>query len=119
MIEIHLPFPPEHCWPNKRSRNYHVNSTAEAKAKLWGAIAARQAKPQLWAWLSDDKIPLHLVVHPMPRGPAPDEDNIVAALKHSFDGIAAVLGVDDRQFKVPTLEFAKRVPGGAVKVRVG
>jgi hypothetical protein len=49
---------------------------------------------------------VHIVVHAKPKGPLPDRDNCVAAAKAYLDGIAQRLGVNDRHFATPTVEFA-------------
>jgi hypothetical protein len=64
-------------------------------------------------------IPIHLIAHPKPDGPLPDRDNLIASLKSHFDGIAEVIGVNDRDFAAPTVTFADRCQRGKVIVEIG
>ncbi len=53
-------------------------------------------------------IPVTITVYPKKSGPLPDRDNCVAACKHSLDAIAAVIGVNDRNFATPVVVFGPR-----------
>jgi crossover junction endodeoxyribonuclease RusA len=114
---ITLPFPPLHCWPNARSRSHWPSTDAKAKAKRWAYLATRAAA----GGFSGDgsSIPVTVHVHAKPRGPLPDGDNVNAACKAYFDGIAEALGVNDRHFVVAAPVFGERVKGGKVVIKIG
>lgn len=80
--------------------------------------ATRYVKPITWKHDGTSRFDLHIMVHPMPVGPVPDQQNIIAALKAHFDGIADALGVNDKLFNAPTLEFIERTRNGKIYVRV-
>ena len=48
-------------------------------------------------------IRLHYLIAWEPRRKTMDRDNLIAALKHAQDGIAHVIGIDDRYFLEPTV----------------
>jgi crossover junction endodeoxyribonuclease RusA len=54
-----------------------------------------------------------------PDGRARDLDNLLAAAKHSLDGVAAALAMDDREFEPVTLQRGDRRTHGALVVEVG
>lgn len=113
-MNIELPYPHKALWPNGRSH--------------WGTVASQKAKHRQWALLATvvamgdwqyagGAIKLTVLVYPKPKGPLPDQDNVVASCKAYFDGIADALGVDDRHFTAPKVEFAAEREGRFV-VRV-
>lgn len=118
MIRVELPYPHKLLWPNG-SRG-HVQSVASEKRKhkLWADLAALEAvqiagiatryAEYCGGSVAADTPPLRLnfVIHAKPKGPLPDRDNCVAAAKAYLDGIAQRLGVNDRMFAAPTVEFA-------------
>ncbi len=59
----------------------------------------------------DDYIEVQMIAHPRDKRKR-DEDNIIASMKSSLDGIADALGVNDASFHFKELEFAetKRPP---------
>lgn len=117
MIEITLPFPPKHCWPNSRSRSHWPSARDKKKARQWAWAAAMEVLPPCFK-SNGEPIQIKATLHPKPKGPAPDGDNVNAACKAYFDGIADALNVNDRLFCVAEPEFAERVPGGKVVVRI-
>lgn len=66
----------------------------------------------------DGEIPIHIVGHPKTANEV-DKQNLISGLKHHFDGIALALGVNDKHFAAPTVEWAEPVPRGKVVVTVG
>ena len=58
-------------------------------------------------------------MHPKPKGPPPDEDNVVASAKNYLDGIAQALKVNDRNFAAPKVVFADRCEHGRFVIEVG
>jgi hypothetical protein len=107
VLRVHLPWPDKLCWPNGSAGNHR--SVAAAKKKLrhaaeWAAIEARQK----YGPFEHDggEIPVKLIVHAKAKGPLPDKDNCVAAAKVMIDAIASQIGVNDRNFAAPVVEFA-------------
>lgn len=105
MIRVDLPYPHKALWPN--GRPHHLTKAREVKKhRLWAdtaALAALQKAP-----IGEVSAPfrVHLIVHAKATGPLPDRDNCVAAMKAYLDGIAQRLGVNDRCFAAPTVEFS-------------
>ena len=62
-------------------------------------------------------IRVSLTFCPPPRGPVPDLDNALTAQKGALDALAAVLGVNDRLFKI-RMEMGERCLAGAVLVEI-
>jgi len=98
---IVLPFPARVLWPNGRTLNHKFKAAAFKKAREQAAWAAKAANVRV----GNSPIPVHLIVKPKAKGPAPDADNCVSACKAYFDGIAAAIGINDRHFAAPTVEI--------------
>jgi crossover junction endodeoxyribonuclease RusA len=98
---IVLPFPAKVLWPNGRTLNHKFKAAAFRKAREQAAWAAKAANLRV----GNSPIPVHLIVKPKAKGPAPDADNCVSACKAYFDGIAAAIGINDRHFAAPTVEI--------------
>lgn len=111
MIEVS--FPPRPLWPNARP---HWAEKAKA-AKLARTQAFYATKSYLGQNpYPDGLIRLRYTLHPKPKGPHPDRDNIVAACKAIQDGICSALGVDDKALDAPQVLIADRRPSGALVV---
>lgn len=65
----------------------------------------------------DAKISINLTFCPPSRGPVPDLDNALTAQKGALDALAAVLGVNDRRFRI-SIQAGDRCRYGAVIVRM-
>lgn len=108
---IELPYPAKALWPNGRA-HWAAKSTATKKHRQWAhdatlaALGRSKGTPRAWS----------ITVYPKPRGPLPDRDNTLAAMKAYQDGIADALGLNDREFPSPTLHFAERTATGKVVV---
>lgn len=116
---VSLPWPDRLLWPNGSEGNRYAKSAAKKKARndaSWAAIHARQARG---SFIHDGKpIPIRLLVYAKPKGPLPDRDNCVAAIKVQLDAIAEQIGVNDRDFAAPEVYFmSPRV--GKMEVHVG
>jgi len=98
---IVLPFPAKVLWPNGRTLNHKFKAAAFRKAREQAAWAAKAANLRV----GNSPIPVHLIIKPKAKGPAPDADNCVSACKAYFDGIAAAIGINDRHFAAPTVEI--------------
>jgi hypothetical protein len=116
VIRVELPYPDKALWPNGRA-HFRTKAKAVKNHRAWADLAALQAVQiaqistacSLYsgAEVDSDQTPIrvHMLVYPKPRGPLPDKDNCVAAAKSYLDGIAQRLGINDRLFAAPTVEF--------------
>ncbi|WP_249343617.1 endonuclease [Delftia sp. PE138] len=111
MLEITLPWPPKELSPNAR---IHWAQLAKAK-KAYRAACAWTAREQGARALQDDKLHLSLTFYP-PSRRAFDLDNALARMKSGLDGLADVLGVDDKNWSL-NIARAEEI-GGMVKVEV-
>lgn len=112
MLTLTLPWPPKELSPNARQ---HWAKLAAAKKK-YRSLCADTA---LWQGASRmeaaQKLHIALTFFP-PTRRAYDLDNCLARMKSGLDGLADVLGVDDRNWTL-TIQKADEV-GGMVKVEV-
>lgn len=108
---IVLPWPPKELSPNAR---LHWTKLAKAK-KAYRAACAAQAMAQGLRRMQADKLHLSLTFYP-PNRRAFDLDNALARMKSGLDGLADVLGVDDRHWSL-SIARAETV-GGYVAVEV-
>lgn len=108
-MKIDLPWPAPVLWPNgPRPRNHGHMASVTAKHRQWAHWATLDALPPYYlpgAWAGGD-IPVTIVVHAKAKGPLPDRDNCIAACKAMLDGVADGLGVNDRLFGTPRVEFS-------------
>lgn len=105
-MRVVLPWPDKLLWPNGSEGNRFAKTAARKAARhaaSWAAIEARQryGLPQF----GEGKIPVKLLVYAKPKGPLPDEDNCTASIKVQLDAIAEQIGVNDRRFLSPVVEF--------------
>lgn len=117
-MNVLLAWPHKLLWPNGPRGN--VNHVAKLKKAYrhdaeWATIEVRPAG----GFKHDGaEIPVKLIVHAKPKGPLPDKDNCIAAVKVGLDAIAAQIGVNDRHFAAPTVEFAEP-RNGTIEVCLG
>jgi len=114
-VILRLPYPDKLLWPNGRTRSPHAKArkVKSHKTMAWGLALQQRA-----SFTPSETIGLHIIVHAKRTGPLPDKDNVVAAVKAYQDGIAQALGIDDKHFATPTVEFASTRTGEFV-IRVG
>lgn len=111
MTTITLPWPSSALSPNTRA---HWSKLAAAK-KAYRAACAWTAKAQGAQPMAAQRLHLTITFYP-PNRRAHDLDNCLARLKSGLDGLADVLGVDDKHW---TLTIAKSDEvGGFVRVEV-
>lgn len=111
LVKVMLPWPPVNLSPNAR-----VHWTVLAKAKkAYREACAWTARAQGARRLDADKLHLSLVFYP-PNRRAYDLDNALARMKSGLDGLADVLGVDDKHWSL-SIDRADAV-GGYVAVEV-
>lgn len=111
-LSVLLPWPPKELSPNAR---IHWTQLAKAK-KAYRAACAWTAKEQGARRIDADKLHMALVFYP-PSRRAYDLDNALARMKSGLDGLADVLGVDDRHWSL-SIDRSEQI-GGYVKVHVG
>jgi len=89
--------------------------------RAWGNHAALAVlplnHPVLFA--GDHSLPVKIAVTAKARTRFPDADNVVASAKSYLDGIADRLGVNDRRFMAPTVEFIGRSKLGGFTITIG
>ncbi len=98
--------PPRECSPNWRggwaAKARAVRAFRETAG--WATKAAVLADPWAFAWVSQAReIALDLEIALGKGRRQQDDDNIWASMKGAIDGIADVLGVDDKRFRVGRL----------------
>lgn len=125
---VSVAYPPKALWPNGRAHHFAKHRAAQkAKKDAWYlALDALAKLPDRTAFLQRLEqalidclpIPIHITVFPKATGPLPDQDNCIAAAKHPLDGISGALGIDDKFFAAPTVEFSdKRLSRFEIEVR--
>jgi crossover junction endodeoxyribonuclease RusA len=116
-LEIDVGFPAHELSPNARVHRM-VEHRFKKAAKIEAGWATKIAMPVNWA-PAGDKAKVHLVCHLAKGAKQWDEDNLVAAVKAHLDGIAEIIGINDRNFAAPTVEWAERTNGrGKMIVRI-
>ncbi|WP_440111741.1 endonuclease [Acidovorax sp. BL-A-41-H1] len=110
-LHFTLPWPPADLSPNARG---HWSKLARAK-KAYRAACAWTAKEQGAQRIEAARLHLTLVFVP-PNRRAHDLDNCLARMKSGLDGLADVLGVDDKHWQLAP--FKSDEVGGFVKVEV-
>lgn len=110
-MQLTLPWPPTALSPNTRQ---HWSALARAK-KSYRAACAWTAKEQGARPMVAQRLHLTITFVP-PNRRAHDLDNCLARIKSGLDGLADVLGVDDKHWTL-TISKADTV-GGMVKVAI-
>lgn len=112
---IELSWPAKELSPNARVHHMVKHRFAKA-AKTEAGWATKYARPIRWA--SDGPFSIQVTAYPPKNWGTGDNDNFVARLKSHFDGIADVLGVNDREFETPTIKWADKTERGKVVIRI-
>lgn len=110
-MNIILPWPPKALSPNARV-HWRVLAKAKKEFRVSCAVAARV---QGIGRIEASKLHVSLVFYP-PTRRAFDLDNALARMKSGLDGLADVLGVDDKHWSL-SIDRADQI-GGYVKVEV-
>lgn len=111
LLKLTLPWPPSDLSPNARQ---HWSKLARAK-KAYRAACAWTAKEQGAQRIEAERLHLTITFVP-PNRSAHDLDNCLARMKSGLDGLADVLGVDDKAWSL-TISKSEEV-GGMVRVEV-
>lgn len=117
MIVVELPFPPKELSPNSRLHWAAVSKAKKAyRSACYAVLISRPAK---WTFepAADSKLTIGLTFYP-PNRRSYDWDNLVARMKAGIDGIADGLGIDDKNFRIGSIDLAPPVKGGMVRVRI-
>jgi crossover junction endodeoxyribonuclease RusA len=112
-MKLVLPFPDSRLNPNRRV-HFHLKSKIVAAHK---ELAYFKAKPLSFIHIiPEGKIPLRIIFHaPDRRGR--DLDNLLSSCKSFLDGVALALGVNDKNFRPITIDFADETfPKGQVEI---
>lgn len=115
-LELVLPWPSKDLSPNARV-HWRDRSKATKAARQTAVVLAFEAG---WrdAWLPDGRLHLWINFYQAPRKVLPDDDNLLLRFKAYRDGIAQVLGIDDKRFISHPFVSNERRPGGQVVVRI-
>lgn len=115
-LDLVLPWPSKDLSPNSRV-NWRRRSEATKAARQTAVVLAFEAG---WrdAWLPDGRLHLWITFYQTPRKVLPDDDNLLLRFKAYRDGIAQVLGIDDKRFISHPFVSNERRPGGQVVVRI-
>ena len=108
---IELPYPHKALWPNGRA-HWAAKATQTKKHRAWAHAATLATFPR--CFVPQERLQWLITVYPKPRGPLPDADGCVAAVKSYLDGIADAIGVNDRHFDAPRIQFGERTANGKV-----
>lgn len=106
-----LPWPPKELSPNARQ---HWGALSRAK-KAYRVACAWTAKEQGAKRIEAERLHLTITFVPPDRR-AHDLDNCIARMKSGLDGLADVLGVDDKHWKLTPIKSDE--VGGFVRVEV-
>lgn len=106
-----LPWPPKELSPNARQ---HWGALSRAK-KAYRAACAWTAKEQGAKRIEAERLHLTITFVPPDRR-AHDLDNCIARMKSGLDGLADVLGVDDKHWQLTPIKSDE--VGGFVRVEV-
>lgn len=123
VIRVILPWPSKTLSPNARPHHmvlHKAKKAARAGAKMVMQDALRSHGLKCWPEPAEGgewprrSIPVTITFLP-PDNRGRDDDNMIAALKASRDGLAEAMGVDDKAF-APDYQVGPVMKGGAVAV---
>lgn len=112
-MQITLAWPPAELSPNSR---LHWARVAKAK-KSYRNACALEAVMQGVKRTTAPRLRLALEFVP-PTRRTPDLDNLLARMKSGIDGLADVLGLDDRRWEFSISRSETPIKGGIVRVTI-
>lgn len=115
MSYLVLPWPAKELSPNARV-HWSKRARAAKAARYQAGLAAIAAGWQGVA-LPPGRVHLHIDFYP-PTRMRPDDDNMLSRFKPARDGIADVLGIDDKRFQSHPCVHDEVRKGGQVVVRI-
>lgn len=115
-LELVLPWPSKDLSPNGRV-HWRAKAKATKAARQTAVVLAFEAG---WreAWLPEGRLHLWIDCYQAPGKKLPDDDNMIGRCKAYRDGIAQVLGIDDKRFISHPFVSDERRPGGQVVIRI-
>ena len=113
---IELSWPAPQLSPNARVHHMVKHRYAKA-AKTEAGWATKMDRP--FNWGHDGPLAVQVTAYPPKNWSTGDNDNLIARLKSHLDGIAEVLGVNDRQFEAPTVKWSDKTERGKVVIAIG
>lgn len=118
-LQIELGWPAKELSPNTPCHYMKANRFKKA-AKVEAGWATKLAIQSNRDWEpAAETITVHLLAHPPKNWSTGDKDNLIARVKAHLDGIAKVLGVNDKCFEAPTVEWADKTEHGKLFVVLG
>lgn len=115
IIRIALPYPHKNLNPNAR-KHWRIVASHKAKLRFDCKVLAKQSPVPTLNY--QGKLDCSVVFHP-PSNRKRDIDNVIAAFKAGFDGIADAWGIDDSCFNISPVWGNTYPPYGGVVVEVG
>lgn len=111
-IRLELPFPPADLTPHAKG-NWRKKAAA---TKRYRSLCAREAQFQGLRGMAAERIRARITIHrPNMRR---DYQNCISCFKAGVDGIADVIGVDDRYWQIEFVEGELCRPLGRVVVEI-
>jgi hypothetical protein len=122
-LTIELSWPEPCLWPN-RTGHWSVKAEAKDVQKNVAYVLTKEAMSAVssaayWEGYAEYLVIRLKVIGHKPNKRIRDRDNLQAALKSAFDGIAAAFGVDDSHFLPATDWGDNQPPDGGVTVVIG
>lgn len=120
MLTIGLPWPSAKLAPNLVRGHWAKTSGLRAQSFEAAFLLTHQAvNKHTGEWYDlTGSVPVTLTFNP-PDNRKRDLDGLLSAMKHSLDGVATALTIDDSRFGPITLRRGERVKDGEVIVEIG
>jgi crossover junction endodeoxyribonuclease RusA len=110
-VAITLPWPSAKLWPNERA-HFILKARVFKSAKTTAFYTAKASKIRFPA---DSQLKVRVVGN-APTRRSYDGDNLQAACKAYFDGIALAIGIDDKHWRFDGVTRGNPVEGGQVVI---
>jgi hypothetical protein len=111
-LVIEIGWPAKELSPNSRCHHMVKHRYAKA-AKTEAGWATKIAKPINFG---GDRFDVHIRAYPPKNWSTADKDGFVSRLKWHLDAIAEAIGVNDRQFEAPSVEWCDKTEHGHVVI---
>ncbi len=114
-ISVTLAWPDDRLWPNTMTRNRYALARLRSEqrtAAAWATVDALRGA----AFVKHKKgarYAVHITAH-SPTKRTRDDDNLLAALKSARDGVADMLGVNDKHWDAGTVTWDAPTPRGGI-----
>ena len=108
---VELSWPAKELSPN--ARPHHMVKHRHAKAaKIEAGWATKISMPMNFG---GERFDVHIRAYP-PIQRDRDADNLIASLKYHLDGIAGAMGINDKLFNAPTVEWCDITQRGKIVI---